>query len=192
MSKEDNSKPIRIYADGVYDLFHFGHAQQLEQAKKLRPNVTLVVGVAGDADTIAHKGTVVMNEKERALCVKHCKWVDEVICPCPWVITQEFMDKHKIDYVAHDEAPYGSVGEDDIYAFVKKQGKFLATQRTEGVSTSDLITRILKDRDLYIQRNLSRGTEREELGVSWLCEKWIMLKSKFCATRQKNTNKKKD
>lgn len=24
----------------------------------------------------------------------------------PWVITQEFLDKHKIDYVAHDALPY--------------------------------------------------------------------------------------
>ncbi|WP_248431452.1 adenylyltransferase/cytidyltransferase family protein, partial [Escherichia coli] len=79
------SNIVRIYVDGVYDMFHFGHAQQLEQAKKLKPNVHLIVGVAGDADPIKHKGVVVMNEKERALCVKHCKWADEVVCPCPWI-----------------------------------------------------------------------------------------------------------
>jgi len=36
---------------------------------------------------------------------KFCRWVDEVIPDAPWVITQEFLDKHRIDYVAHDSLP---------------------------------------------------------------------------------------
>lgn len=91
--------------------------------------------------------------------MRHCRWVDEVIPDCPWVLDQAFIDKWNIDYVAHDELPYVSGGHDDVYAFVKAlglfpffppyfksltySGKFIPTRRTPGVSTSELLERIV-------------------------------------------------
>ena len=111
---------MRIYADGVFDMYHIGHARVLEQAKKLFPHVHLIVGVSGDQETIEKKGKIVNNEWERSEILKHCRWVDEVVCPCPWIVTVDFLRKHNIHYVAHDEAPYGGEGQEDIYADVKK------------------------------------------------------------------------
>ncbi|KAJ3259612.1 Choline-phosphate cytidylyltransferase B [Boothiomyces macroporosus] len=164
MSNEN--KPVRVYCDGVYDLFHLGHMRALEQAKKVLPNVYLLVGVCGDKIVHEKKGITVMTERERYESVRHCKWVDQVIEDAPWVIDQAFLDKHSIDYVAHDAIPYADAGADDVYAFVKSAGKFLATQRTEGISTSDLIGRVVRNYDVYLERNVKRGYTAQELNIS--------------------------
>jgi choline-phosphate cytidylyltransferase len=51
---------------------------------------------------------------------------------------------------------------------VKKMGKFRATQRTEGVSTSDIILRIISNYNDYVLRQLSRGYTRKDLGLSFV------------------------
>ncbi|KAI0400485.1 cytidylyltransferase [Xylaria palmicola] len=169
-------RTIRVYADGVFDLFHLGHMRQLEQAKKAFDNIYLLVGVTGDEETHKRKGLTVLSGRERAETVRHCKWVDEVIENCPWIVTPEFLEKHQIDYVAHDDIPYGADEGDDIYAPIKREGKFLVTQRTEGVSTTGIITKIVRDYEKYIARQLKRGTSRQELNVSWLKKNELDLK----------------
>jgi len=169
-------RAVRVYADGVFDLFHLGHMRQLEQAKKAFPNVYLLVGVTGDKETHKRKGLTVLSGQERAETVRHCKWVDEVIEDCPWIITPEFLEEHKIDYIAHDDLPYGADEGDDIYKPIKEAGKFLVTQRTEGVSTTGIITKIVRDYEKYIARQFKRGTSRQELNVSWLKKNELDLK----------------
>jgi choline-phosphate cytidylyltransferase len=152
--------------------------RQLQQAKQAFPSVHLIVGVTGDKETHRRKGLTVLSAAERAESVRHCKWVDEVIEDCPWIISDApgFMERHAIDYVAHDDIPYGADEGDDIYAPIKRAGKFLVTQRTEGVSTTGIITKIVRDYDGYIARQLSRGASRQELNVSWLKKNEIDVK----------------
>ncbi|XP_011031850.1 PREDICTED: choline-phosphate cytidylyltransferase 2-like isoform X2 [Populus euphratica] len=184
---EEEERPVRVYADGIYDLFHFGHARSLEQAKKLFPNTYLVVGCCNDEVTHKYKGKTVMTDQERYESLRHCRWVDEVIPDAPWVITQEFLDKHRIDYVAHDSLPYAdaSGAGKDVYEFVKSVGRFKETKRTDGISTSDVIMRIVKDYNEYVMRNLARGYTRKDLGVSYVKEKRLRVNMGFKKLREK-------
>ncbi|XP_071735502.1 choline-phosphate cytidylyltransferase 2-like [Rutidosis leptorrhynchoides] len=177
MRDPPTDRPVRVYADGIYDLFHFGHARSLEQAKKSFPNTYLLVGCCNDEVTHSLKGKTVMTDTERYESLRHCKWVDEVIPDAPWVMNQEFIDKHQIDYVAHDSLPYAdaSGAGNDVYEFVKSIGRFKETKRTEGISTSDIIMRIVKDYNNYVMRNLDRGYSRKDLGVSYVKEKRLRV-----------------
>lgn len=117
-----------------------------------------------------------MTDTERYESVRHCKWVDQVVEAAPWFVNQDFLDQYQIDYVAHDAEPYQSSESGDVYAFAKAQGKFLPTQRTGGISTSDLITRIVRDYDSYLRRNLERGVSAKDLNISFLKEREIKTK----------------
>ena len=147
---------VHIYADGIFDLFHHGHAQAFKRAKALFPRSHLTVGVASDEDTHRLKGPTVMTCRERAESVRACRWVDAVIEGAPWVISPKWMDAHGLDYVVHDEAPYPGEGVADVYAEVKAAGRFIPVPRTEGISTTDLIQRILDNAEVFRQRNQKR------------------------------------
>lgn len=171
-AKADTSGKIyRVYCDGVFDMFHLGHMRMLQQAKLAlgEERTYLICGIHSDAVTEQNKGKTVMEDKVRYETARHCKWVDEVVEDAPWVVTKEYMDELKLDFVAHDSIPYVSSGHEDIYAQVKKEGKFLTTQRTSGISTSDIITVLLRGYDSYVRRNLERGITKKEMnvGATW-------------------------
>lgn len=161
----------RLYCDGIFDMFHQGHMLMLYQAKHALGDpskVHLIAGVCTDELTQRFKGKNVMNTETRVQSLLHCKWVDEVV-EAPWVPSQELIDKHQIDFFCHDAIPYASAGSGDVYAFVKQQGKFLATKRTKGISTTDLLVQIVRDYDDHVVRNLKRGVKKDDLniGMTW-------------------------
>lgn len=176
-------RKIRVYADGCFDLFHLSHAEMLRQAKyafgeERASDVILIAGVSSDDDIHSKKGITVCDEKTRYESLRHCRYVDEVLTGCPWIISEEFVEEQKIDFVAHDAQPYGSVQEDDIYKFVKDKNMFIATKRGP-VSTTDMIVKIVANYDLYLMRNLKRGITSQELNIGFMKEQELRFKEAY-------------
>ena len=144
----DPSNPVRVYADGVFDMLHLGHCVCLEQAKKMFKHSCLMVGVATTWETERVKGKVIMSEEERCEILKHCKWVDEVVFPGPWILSIEWLQKNNVHYICHDDLPWSTFGVDIYYPF-KKIGMFRATTRSLDLSTSDIVLRILRQHDYH-------------------------------------------
>ncbi|CAL4997484.1 unnamed protein product [Urochloa decumbens] len=143
--KRERKRPVRVYMDGCFDLMHYGHANALRQAKMLGDQ--LVVGVVSDEEIVANKGPPVLSMEERLTLVSGLKWVDEVIPNAPYEITEEFMNtlfnKYSIDYIIHGDDPCLLPDGTDAYALAKKVGRYKQIKRTEGVSSTDIVGRIL-------------------------------------------------
>ncbi|KAL2900239.1 Ethanolamine-phosphate cytidylyltransferase [Bienertia sinuspersici] len=143
--KKKKNKPIRVYMDGCFDMMHYGHCNALRQARALGDQ--LVVGVVSDAEITANKGPPVTPLHERMIMVQAVKWVDEVIPDAPYAITEDFMkklfDECNIDYIIHGDDPCLLPDGSDAYALAKRAGRFKQIKRTEGVSSTDIVGRML-------------------------------------------------
>jgi ethanolamine-phosphate cytidylyltransferase len=144
-NRRRNKKPIRVYMDGCFDMMHYGHCNALRQARALGDQ--LIVGVVSDDEIIANKGPPVTPLHERLIMVNAVKWVDEVIPEAPYAITEEFMkklfDEYNIDYIIHGDDPCVLPDGTDAYAHAKKAGRYKQIKRTEGVSSTDIVGRML-------------------------------------------------
>ncbi|KAJ1664366.1 choline phosphate cytidylyltransferase [Coemansia sp. RSA 1813] len=143
-------KPIRVWVDGCFDMMHFGHANALRQARAMGDY--LVVGVHSDAEVESNKGPCVMKEDERYAAVAACKWVDQVVKDAPYVTTLEMLDTYDIDFVVHGDDITTAADGTDCYQLVKDAGRYKECRRTVGISTTELVGRmLLVSRDHHIR-----------------------------------------
>ena len=136
----DDRTVARVYVDMVGDLFHAGHVALLREARRLGDE--LVVGVLSDETAAAYKRRPIMSVAERVAVIEACRYVDEVVPGAPFEVTQEFLDEHRITTVVHgdDLSPEGAAS---IYGPAVASGRYVAVPRTDGISTTEIIRRVL-------------------------------------------------
>lgn len=145
-----NLDPDKVWIDGCFDFTHHGHAGAILQARRTvsKENGKLFCGVHTDEDIQHNKGSPVMNSSERYEHTRSNRWCSEVVEAAPYVTDPNWMDKHQCQYVVHgDDITLDANGE-DCYKLVKEMGRFKVVKRTYGVSTTEIIHRILTKKSL--------------------------------------------
>uniref|UniRef100_A0A3Q2HLF9 ethanolamine-phosphate cytidylyltransferase n=2 Tax=Equus TaxID=9789 RepID=A0A3Q2HLF9_HORSE len=137
----EGRRAVRVWCDGCYDMVHYGHSNQLRQARAMGDY--LIVGVHTDEEISKHKGPPVFTQEERYRMVQAIKWVDEVVPAAPYVTTLETLDKYSCDFCVHGNDITLTVDGRDTYEEVKQARRYRECKRTQGVSTTDLVGRML-------------------------------------------------
>jgi len=136
----------RVYIDGVFDLFHRGHLESLKKAKNILNdinNTILIVGIVSDIDCESYKRIPIISEDDRVEIIKNIKCVDEVISPCPLVVTMDFIKKNNIDLVVHGFSnEKDRLAQKDFFAELIENKCFMEIEYYDKISTTQLIKKI--------------------------------------------------
>ena len=133
---------MKIFCDGVFDLFHEGHVKHFKKIKDLYPKSTLFVGVFNDKDSTTYKRKPYYTETQRLSLVKACKYVDDATVDYPGIMTEEFINDNNIDLIVHAFSNRCDFEKQTKYFEVPvRLKKMKIIDYNEGIST----TKIIKD-----------------------------------------------
>ena len=132
---------VKVYLDGVFDLFHRGHLESIKKCMEFGDEI--IIGVVSDKDALSYKRLPIINENDRVEIIKSLKIVNSVIFPCPLVISRDFIKKNKIDIIVH-----GFFNDEDFEkqkSFFKipiEMGVFRTIDYYNKISTTEIIKKI--------------------------------------------------
>lgn len=139
-AEEENLHPKRVYVDACADLMHAGHVEFFKNARALGDY--LIVGLHSDDVIASYKRIPILTLEERVAIVQACKYVDQVIPGAPLEITEEWIKQHQIDLVVHGD----DLNPETVHQWYKvpiEQGIFKTVPYTKGISTTEIIERII-------------------------------------------------
>ena len=120
-------------------LIHHGHIRLLKEAKS---HGTVIVALTTDEEILKAKGFMPELEFDfRREILESIRYVDEVV-PSNWVITESFLDLHKIDVLVHG---------DDNSNLISKE-RIVILPRTNGISSSLLRNKIISfNKNIFVK-----------------------------------------
>jgi ethanolamine-phosphate cytidylyltransferase len=185
MPSTTTAKPASIvYVDGGFDLFTPGHIEFLRLVVEISTSSDphalppyIVAGIHSDRVINEWKGLnyPIMNLFERSMCVLQCRYISSLVLCAPFIPDAGFLDTLETTYGAKVSAVFHGPtafmpGEEDTYAAAKKRGVFreVPTHRWENINASEIVARILRERERYEERQRKKGVkmEKEELMVN--------------------------
>ena len=86
---------------------------------------------------------------------------DQVVEGAPYVTTVETLDAHSADFCVHGNDITMTADGEDTYHLVKSAGRYKEVERTQGVSTTDLVGRML----LMTKSHQLKGDKEYEVGL---------------------------
>lgn len=100
-----------------------------------------------------------MTLEERLITAEACRWADEVASNVPYDPSIKLLDDLNCSHVAHgDDIIYKADGS-NCYSEFMDSNRFLMFKRTEGISSTDIVGRLLlmtAQNDNKLTKNLSR------------------------------------
>lgn len=132
---------MKIYTDGVFDLFHYGHVNALRQAKLL--GSYLIVGVNSSESASDYKNNPILTNDERLHVLRACRWVDQVIPNAPYFLDYEMIKQLECNLVVHGDDEIVDADGNNCYADALKNNKYMMFERSKGISTSEIVGRLL-------------------------------------------------
>jgi ethanolamine-phosphate cytidylyltransferase len=96
------------------------------------------------------------------MAVEACRWATQAVPKAPYVTSLPWITHYGCWYVVHgDDITSDSSGQ-DCYRFVKQAGRFKVVKRTPGISTTDLVGRMLLCTKNHFIQSLEKTLAGEE------------------------------
>ena len=102
ITTEPRDPDALVWADGCFDLIHWGHANLLRQARL--QGCQLVAGVHSDDQIQASKGALpAVHEALRYKIVGAIRWVDKVVKGAPYTTQIAVLKEHGCSFCVHGD-----------------------------------------------------------------------------------------